>query len=141
MYLPFWIAILRDRLLLKPLAFAASLIGTNELRVVLAPTLSTSEELRAFAYINIFFVFHSTNTINRSQEHWNTISECCVCFVSIKIKEELFSNSLTFFLNFKIIFLKLAEKFFRLFRGNFRLKFQKSYSEFRILTAQDINTS
>ncbi len=75
------ISIRIERVLFKPLACAISLIGANELKAVLAPAFSTSEKLEA-AYIYIFI--HGTHTLTLKMKNWNTTSEHCVGFVSIK---------------------------------------------------------
>ena len=83
----------RERLLFKPFASATLLIGTNELRAMLASAFSTSEELEALLTINIYiinsiiyvflFFIHRTDTLPRSQKHWNTNSDLCVINESI----------------------------------------------------------
>ena len=54
-----FISIRIERVLFNPLACAISLIGTNELKAVLAPAFSTSEELEALLIFIYSFMVHT----------------------------------------------------------------------------------
>ena len=67
---------------LIPFASATSFKGTNELRVVLAPTLSTSEELKALLLFIYIYIIHGTTTLPLKIKNWNTTSFICVVLCS-----------------------------------------------------------